>query len=145
MANNYYNPNYNPYQYNNYPSYQMPQQSYAQNTESMKWVEGEVGAKAFQMPAGWPVNQPIALWDSMEKKIYLKSWNQMGMANPLTELNYTIKDNQNMVPMLPDGLSGHNMSQYVSKEEFEELRQKFDNLMATMNANQTSKSRGGQQ
>ena len=53
-----------------YPQYQSQmqqpvQQQPLQNSNiGLKWVDGEVGAKAYQMPAGWPANQPIALWDS---------------------------------------------------------------------------------
>lgn len=133
-----------------YPSYYYPQQypyqqqSYANNNfEPMKWVDGEVGAKAFQMPTGWPINTPIALWDSTEKKIFLKSWNQMGMANPMQELDYTIKEQPN--PMLLENMSGKDMAQYATKHELEELRNEIHNLVETMQSSQPSKSRGGQQ
>lgn len=128
-----------------YPQYPYQQQSYANNTnfEPMKWVDGEVGAKAFQMPTGWPINTPIALWDSTEKKIFLKSWNQMGMANPMQELDYTIKEQPN--PMLLENMSGKDMGQYATKHELEELRNEVHNLVETMQSSQPSKSRGGQQ
>lgn len=60
----------------------MPQQQY------MIWVEGEVGAKAFQQPPGLPANMPIPLWDSTDQIIYLKSWNPMGMPNQMQKLPY---------------------------------------------------------
>ena len=84
---NYYNPyNFYPVGYANqmgYTGMQTPQmmsgQSYAaqpgaQQPKIMEWVEGEVGAKAYQMPAGWPANQPIPLWDSTDTIIWLKSY-----------------------------------------------------------------------
>ena len=145
MTNNYYNPGYNtPYYNNNYPSHQ-PQQSFTQDVKFMEWVEGEVGAKAFQKPMGIPVNAPIPLWDSTGNKIYLKSWNQVGAANPLTEIDYTIKDNPAMMQMLPDGISGKDMSQYVSKQEFDEFKRQLENLSAMMSNTQNSKNRGGSQ
>lgn len=115
MAYNYY-----PNQYVQYPY------------RTMEWVEGEVGAKAFQMPVGWPVNTPIALWDSTEKKIFLKSWNQMGMANTMQELTYEIKEQQK--------LSAVDMSQYVTKADLDELKQEIKNLAN----NQNNRNRGGQ-
>lgn len=36
-------------------SYQQPQQQKA----GIEWVDGEVGAKAFQLPPGWPANVPM--------------------------------------------------------------------------------------
>lgn len=131
MAYNY--PNYN---YLQYPY----QQSYSNNIKTMEWVDGEVGARAFQMPPGWPVNAPIALWDSTEKKVFLKSWNQMGMANPIQELDYEIKEqpNQMLISGSPD------MSQYVTKHDLDELRQEIRNL-SNNNNNQNNRNRGGQQ
>lgn len=127
--------------YNSYPQYPYayPQsQSYAQsNVKSMEWVDGEVGAKAFQMPQGWPPETPIALWDNSDKKIWLKSWNQMGMANPMQEITYQIKETkQNFLP----GISG-DTSQFVTKDEIEELKEQIKNLTQQMQ----SKSRGGNQ
>ncbi len=143
MANYY--PNYPNYQ-NYYPQYNngyQQNQSYAnQNFKSMEWVEGEVGAKAFQMPAGWPINTPIVLWDSTEKKIFLKSWNQMGAANPMQELDYEMKEQPN--PLLVEGLSGHDMSQYVTKHDFDELKEEIKKLNEMMANNQSGRSRGGQ-
>lgn len=157
MAYNNY-PVYPSYYYAQYPNQynnQFPaQQSYSNSPKMMEWVEGEVGAKAFQMPNGWPINTPIALWDSTEKKIFLKSWNQMGMANPLQELDYEIKDNAS----LTSGAT-QDMSQYVTKNDFDELKKEFhemhdmihnmsssmSNMSGGMNNNQNSRNRGGQQ
>lgn len=127
------------YPNNMYPQY--PYNSFQQNQPSMQmksleWVEGEVGAKAFQMPQGWPAETPIALWDSTEKKIFLKTWNAMGMAKPLQELDYEIKET---MPMLPEGNSGADMSQYVTKDDLEELKKELRSLIAP------TKSRGGNQ
>lgn len=138
MANNY--PMYPNYYYVQSPNQYQNQQSYTNSVKAMEWVEGEVGAKAYQMPVGWPVNTPIPLWDSIEKKIYLKSWNQMGMANPLQELDYEIKDN----PMLMSG-SSYDMSQYITKNDFNELKQEIKSLSETIANMQPSKNRGAQQ
>jgi hypothetical protein len=122
---NYYNPYYwSQYPYNN----GFQNQSYS-NIKSMEWVSGEVGAKAFAQPAGWPPDTPIALWDSTEKKIFLKSWNQMGAPNPMQELDYEIKERTNPA-LLPENISGeaHDMSKYVTKEDLEELKREIKNL-----------------
>lgn len=131
-----------PYYGNYYPQYQYgyPQtQSYANNNiRTMEWVEGEVGAKAFQMPQGWPPETPIALWGNSEKKIYLKSWNQMGMPNPMQELDYEIKERTNP-NLLPAGVSGE-MEPQVTRKEFEDLKTEIHSLAASM---QSAGSRGG--
>lgn len=120
---NYYNP------YNFYPASYQPavgQASFApylnpqlstppvstqtqpqQQVKTMEWVDGEVGAKAFQMPSWLPANVSIPLWDSTEPYIYFKSWNQMGMPNPLQKIKYDPTPVQNEPQkMLPQGQSG---------------------------------------
>jgi len=151
---NYYNP-YNFYQQPNYsqaapivpqsPQYMsgnyVGQASYAAapQVKAMEWVDGEIGAKAFQIPAGWPANSPIALWDSTDKVIYLKSVNQNGIPNPMQKLHYTIEEQPN--PLLMSGQSGTqqsgaDMSQYVTKEDFDMLKQEI----ARMNAENAQKN-----
>ena len=133
--------NYNPY-YPQYP-YAYPQsQSYTNNIKSMEWVDGEVGAKAFQMPQGWPPETPIALWDNSEKKIWLKSWNNMGMPNQMQELDYEIKERTNPA-LLPGNISGDN-SQFVTRQDFDMLKEEIHNLSQTIQSMGTSsRSRGG--
>jgi len=116
-----------------YPTYQSYQPS--QNVKSMEWVDGKVGAQAYQMPQGWPAETPIVLWDSAEKKIYLKSWNSVGMANPLQELEYEIKERTNPA-LLPSNISG-DMSHYVTKEDLEQLKQEIKNMMNNRNNNRS--------
>ena len=136
-----------PYPYQNYypyyPNYQyQSNQSYANNSmKSMEWVNGEVGAKAFQMPSGWPPETPIVLWDNSEKKIYLKSWNQMGMPNPMQELDYEIKERTNPA-LLPNNISGES-NQYVTKEDFYHLKEELRNMISEMNSTTTSSNGRG--
>lgn len=132
-----------------YPQLQGTQMSFAnqqmpvqQNQSGMgiKWVDGEVGAKAFQMPTGWPANQPIALWDTNDTVIYLKSINPMGMPNPIQKAHYKLEG----VPSgeKSQGYSGdaepkcnHDMSLYVKKEDLERMKQ---DLIDTIGQMQTS-------
>ena len=132
---------YNPYYYAQNPYYQQ-NQSYSNAVKTMEWVEGEVGAKAFQMPQGWPPETPIALWDNSEKKIYLKSWNQMGMPNQMQELTYTIKEKTNPA-LLSENVSGHTQdtSNFATKEDLELIKQEIKNLANTIATN--NGARGG--
>ena len=89
------------------------------------WVDGEVGAKAYQMPVGWPAGTPIALWDTNDRVIYWKSINQMGMPNPLVKIPYHIEDiNQ---PMLMSGTS-ESSNNYATKDDVQDMRNEIAGL-----------------
>lgn len=141
---NYYNPyNFYPVGYANQMGYSgmpmqqaapmMPQQSMASQPQlkAMEWVEGEVGAKAFQMPAGWPANQPIPLWDSTDTVIWLKSWGPMGIPNPMQKLMYEMPDQQQSQALLTNGQSGASepqpvsidISNFATKDDINSLRE----------------------
>lgn len=136
-----YNPNY-PYtvapgqQLQSY-NYLPPQQTQG-GVNGIIWVDGEVGAKAYQMPAGWPVGTPIALWDTNDTIIYLKSINQMGMPNPLQKLHYTMENQQS----LPAAVTVENNEMYVTKEDFESFKTELMDLVTSPNQNEI-KNRGG--
>lgn len=162
---NYYNPyNFYPASYMNsmynggyIPQMQQSQQSFApaqgsQGPKMMEWVEGEVGAKAFQMPNGWPANSPIPLWDSTDTIIWLKSWGPMGIPNPLQKIHYEMPEQQNQV-LLTSGSNGNSgasipdMSQYVTKHDFEDLKKDIRNMInAASNSgnNQNGSNNSGQ-
>ena len=128
-----------------YPQYQqsmnqMPVQQTSQTHNGMgiKWVDGEVGAKAYQMPAGWPPNQPIDLWDTNDTVIYLKSINPMGMPNPLQKARYELegmKSGEKTTGYSGDTEPKHDMSEYVRKEDLERMKQ---DLIDTIGQMQTS-------
>lgn len=134
--------------YNGYS--QQPQPSQQQNNaQGMIWVDGEVGAKAFQMPQGWPVGVPIALWDTNEPVIYLKSINQMGMPNPLQKIHYTI-DNQQTPVYLPagnSGTAGNNGSigngNYATKEDFEQIKNEVNDIKNLLKNGQQNMNQNG--
>jgi len=149
----YYNPyNFFPATYPQQSYMQQPQyqqQSYAPQQaplKAMEWVEGEVGAKAFQMPQGWPANQPIPLWDSTDTNIYLKSWSQMGIPNPMQKLHYEMPEQQNQALLQSgNGNNSGNMSgtpqNYITKEDFEA----FKNEVKTALQNQSGTNQNGNQ
>lgn len=127
---------------NNQPA--VPQQSFAQQSplKAMEWVEGEVGAKAFQMPAGWPANQPIPLWDSTETVIYLKSWSPGGFPNPMQKLRYEMPETQPQ-QMLQSGAAS---AEYVTKDDLKALREEIQSMRdSMMNRRNQNGSNNGQQ
>ena len=136
---------YNPYMQTSYPvGYQMPmQQSYAAQNPPMQSnvipVDGEVGAKAFTAPAG--STGPIALWDTNDNVIYLRTFNAAGMPNPLKKLRYTEEE---PVQNLPGGQSGSmqsDMSMYATKDDFENLKQEIRHMIQN---NQNGSRNNGQ-
>lgn len=141
---------YQPYPTNSYqqqysqayqPQYTMPQSntSYAaqQQPVGIVWVDGEVGAKAYQLPSTWPVNAPMPLWDTNDTIIYLKSTNQMGMPNPIQKVRYTMEEAPKMAPAmssqaaLPAGDSQPmpDMSEYVKKDDLERMKEELKAVM----------------
>lgn len=113
-----------------YQQYQQNQPTQpAQNCPGLIWVDGEVGAKAYQMPLNWPANQPIALWDTNDTVIYLKSINPMGMPNPLQKACYKLEGMNS-----GEKASGHaepDMSEYVRKEDLDKMKHE---LMETIDS-----------
>lgn len=158
---------YNPYPYSMYPansytsyapqpaqytqqagnSYTAPQQ----NQTGILWVDGEVGAKAYQLPAGWPANTPMPLWDTNDTIIYLKSTNPMGMPNPLQKIHYRMEEQQTSQTgaapyhqpgpaLLPGGESGKN-EQYVTREDLDRMKDELrESIAEAMNSSQTQTS-----
>ena len=124
-------------QWQNQSMVQQPQITQAQHN-GMIWTDGEVGAKAFQRPDWLPANQPIPLWDTNDTIIYLKSWNPMGMPNPLQKARYELeglKSGEKTTGFSGDTEPKHDMSQYVKKEDLERMKQ---DLIDTIGQMQTS-------
>ena len=163
---NYYNPyNFYPATYQSPVGYQQQPISYGgvpmpiqqsgtapvqQGPKMMEWVEGEVGAKAFQMPNGWPANSPIPLWDSTDTVIYLKSWGPMGIPNPMQKLRYEMPEQQNQALLTNgnNGMSGtsgngQDMSQFVTKQDFEQLKNEIRNMNQNSTGNVDQNNQNG--
>lgn len=134
MPSNYYNP-LNPMTPTMQQSFTPPMQ---QPVQGINWVDGEVGAKAYQMPQGWPVGTPIPLWDTNDTVIYLKSINNMGMPNPLQRIHYTMED-QKTQQMLPPGQTSGSAepikADYVTRNDLEEMRNEIREILSKNNQN----------
>ena len=139
--------NYNPYFGPTYPNYfsqaQMPQVQQPQpQIRPIEWVVGEVGAKAFQMPAGWPANVPIDLWDSTDTVIYLKSINQMGVPVITQKLRYTIEEDP-----VQARISGQSQpvpqetSTYVTKDDMDQFKKEVRAMILKNNQNGSNPER----
>lgn len=125
------------------PAQQMMPQSYAPTTPPMQGnvigVDGEIGAKAFNIPNG--STGPIALWDTNDNVIYMRSFNAAGMPMPLKKLRYVEEE---LTPALPAGNSGAmDTSQFVTKNDLEQLRNEIRQMTA-QNQNHAGNQNGGQ-
>lgn len=92
-----------------------PQNMYYQPQSSIIWVQGENGAKSYQIAP----NNTVTLWDSEAQKIYIKSADASGMPSMKT-LEYKILggEDQKLVSSELDGI----------KTEIENLRKDLDRL-----------------
>lgn len=109
----------------NYPAMQYPQmpmqipqpQQQAQN--SITWVSGEAGAKAYLISP----NTTMPLWDSEAQTIYLKSADASGMPT-MKILDYTIRDSA-PVQNSSSALMQDPTPEYVTKSEFSAFEDKL--------------------
>ena len=140
---NYYSPySVQPANYNS-TSYGMPANNY--------WisVDGEMAARAWQMPSNLPPNTIIPLWDLDGVHVYFKSTDNYGRINPIRKGKVVFEDEAQNV--LPEGESGasentpsgtnyvgdsrtENMSKYVTKEDFEGLRHEIQDMLRMQQA-----------
>ena len=111
--------------------YSQPQQP----QQGLIWVDGEAAAKSYQMPAGWPANTPLALWDTNDTIIYLKSINSMGMPNPLQIAEYQLRE---LVPKhsraagredyTEQSWDEEKLNKFASKQDLEELKKLIEEM-----------------
>ena len=134
-----------------YPQYQQAfaqqpaqQMQQAQNGMGIKWVDGEVGAKAFQMPAGWPPNQPIDLWDTNDTVIYIKSVNPMGMPNPLQKARYKLETVHSGEAQQAFSGDMDRKDEYVRKEDMEKMKQELMDAIGSMNTGVVKRTAKGE-
>lgn len=157
---------YNPNMYNTYGQMygnSYGQQMYPQSMQGMQpqsygqvpavkgeieWVDGEVGAKAYQVPAG--MTKPVALWDTNDTVIYLKSVNQYGIPNPIQKIHYRMEE---MVPKymgqdqakLESGdaqpETKPDMTGYVRKDELDAMKEELKEAIRSMQSTEAKGAR----
>lgn len=99
--------------YQQQPSYQMSPQPQMQN-QSIIWVQGEAGAKAYPVPAG----QSVLLMDSEDAVLYVKSTDQTG--RPLPMESYDLVKRESVVSMPQISQKSHgNDQEYVKMSDLE--------------------------
>lgn len=101
---------YNPYQM----QYQQPMQAAQPAQSGIQWVQGETGAKAYNVGAG----QSVLLMDSESNVFYIKSTDNSGMPLPLRTFDYTERTAQN-APTAP-ATAQIDTSLFVTRAELDE-------------------------
>ncbi len=139
-APNYYN-GYNPVpdQGNRYPQYGQnanyslgsPVAPAPQSSSGIIWVQGEEGAKAYMVAPGCAV----PLWDSENQVIYIKSVDMSGMPS------MRIFDYVERTGAKTPAVSSAPMSNFVTRDEFSALEERFNALAAKEQAKSTKTSK----
>lgn len=89
-------------------------------------VDGEIGAKAFNIPNG--STGPIALWDTNDNVIYMRTFNAAGMPMPLKRLRYVEEEPVASIPAQSG--AAVDTSQFVTKSDLEQLRNEIRQMAA---------------
>jgi len=151
-------PNYiNPYLYNTYPNaagsaylspYQQPM-NYSgnmygapQGPQYMYSVDGEIAAKAWQVPGNVPLppNTVIPLWDLDGYHVYFKSTDAYGRMNPLRKGRVVFDDEQENLPNPQEKVSGTpavDTEKFVTKDDLQSLREEIRNMLMQNPTNRT--------
>lgn len=125
---NFYPQNYQGMSQNQHQQQPMPQMQYqmpqtipqtapqSQNSNGIIWVQGEAGAKSYLVAPG----QSVLLMDSEESTFYIKSSDPSGMPLPLRIFDYTERNGAQNLPPTAQNISNVDMTNYITREEFEE-------------------------
>lgn len=115
--------------YAGYPQsfYPMPNQNQVQNqpqnqpqNQGITWVQGESGAKAYIVAP----NSTVVLWDSENPVIYIKSADMSGLPT-MRVLDWT---ERTATQQLQPAKTPENPSEYVTRQEFDEVVKRLNSL-----------------
>ena len=130
----YYPSTYQP-QFQNYQPMQQPQQT----SQGLIWVSGEVGAKSYLMAP----SSTVMLMDSERESFYIKSTDNAGMPT-IRVFDYKERV-QNMPQNAPQGIQTDSKSlseQFVTREEYESLLGKYEDIERQLKSATKNTSRG---
>lgn len=129
---------------NGYPATYQPMtyshQNYTMNnqnvpTNSIVWVQGEAGAKAYPVIAGGSA----ILMDSEKNCFYIKSTDHSGMPMPLRIFNYTeITQNNTNNNTIQNNIDTSN---FVTQEQFNKLQNELDRLTDQLSTKSVTKGK----
>jgi len=107
--------------------FMMPQQQAAapaQNMEGARWVQGEVGARAYQVRPGCTA----VLMDAEDSVFYVKSVDTYGMPQPLRKFRFTEEHDEKK--NLPQNSGQMDTSNFVTKDDLDQrIKERLEELM----------------
>ena len=132
MAYPQYYPQYPQYQYQNYqtPMFNSNPQPQQQNNSQINWVNGEAGAKSWVVGRG----ETVLLMDADNSTFYIKSIDNAGMPLPLRVFDYKERIGQ------PQSNNSSTSEQFVTREEYNALSGKYEELKASIEEIKKNKS-----
>ena len=119
-----------------YPAQQNMYQTQTPNygtQNSIIWVQGEAGAKSYLVAP----NTTVQLWDSEQQVIYLKSADASGMPS-MKVIDYTVRGAE-----LPNTALSEFDNKFISRDEFDVLKDKIEGLQNEINRLKPHKKEGG--
>lgn len=146
---NYYNayPYQNP-MYSPYPQQPVMYSSSAYGMQGgnnyMISVDGEMAARAWQMPQNLAPGTIIPLWDLDGQHVYFKSTDNFGRINPLRKGRVIFDDEPATEQNLTAGES-RTESNFVTREDFEGLRHEIQDMIRTMHQESATVNQNGSQ
>ena len=147
---NYYNayPYQNPTYYSPYPQQPVMYSPSAYGMQGgnnyMISVDGEMAARAWQMPQNLAPGTIIPLWDLDGQHVYFKSTDNFGRINPLRKGRVIFDDEPATEQNLTAGESRAE-SNFVTKEDFEGLRHEIQDMIRTMHQEPVPANQNGSQ
>ena len=129
---------------------QMAPQPVAARNSYMIQVDGEMAAKAWQCPPDMKPGEVIPLWDADGVHVYFKSLDGYGRLNPTRKARIVFEDNAQALPENTSGAAPRqdpamDPSQFVSKAEFDGLKNDIASIRQMLTGNRQNGRNGGQQ
>ena len=102
-----------------------------------------------QIPDWWDRTKSLAFWDMSAPYIYIRSFNQAGMPNPLMRLRYIIDNQQQDQNLLAaEQTSGSEQpadNKYVTHEEIDKLENDISEIKELLKKNQSQQNNNSHQ
>jgi len=113
-----------------------------QTPQYMINVDGEMSARAWQMPNNLPPNTIVPLFDLDGQHVYFKSVDAYGRLNPLRK-GHIVFDDEPQQSGAQDPITMPDMSNYVTKDDMESIRQEIRNLRSSLQPQQNKNNQNG--
>ena len=110
------------------PTYQVPQQP--AQTPYMIQVDGEMAARAWQMPANLMPGTVIPIWDVDGIHVYFKSVDGYGRLNPTRKARIVFEEEQNLPEASGNDQISGKTENYITKADFESFRNEVKQMLS---------------